>query len=157
MTAKRKKAARRGGRSPSDSENATAFPALAKSVLTALPITAALGLLLLFLATALLLLTKDPDRYHTVAALVVLYVTAFCGGAIATRLHHRRSFLLCGLLEGVLLVLLLALIALFLPDAWKHGDTGARALGLRAAVILIAPIGAFLATRQKKQKRRHRR
>jgi len=157
MTAKRKKAARRGGYSPSDSEGSTAFSAVAKSVFMALPLTVALGLLLLFLATALLLLTNDPDRYHTAAALVVLYVTAFGGGAIATRIHHRRACLLCGLAEGVLLLLLFALIALCLPDAWKHASTGARAIGLRAAMILASLVGALVAARQRKQRKRHRR
>ena len=157
MTANRKKAARRGRHSASDRENAAAFPAVAKSVLLALPITAVLGLLLLLLATALLLQAKDPDRYHTAVALTVFFVVAFLGGALATRINARRAFLLCGAAEGLALVLTCALISLFLPDAWGHSDTGARALGLRAAAILASLVGAFLAARERKQKkRRHR-
>ena len=102
---KPKKAARRHRRTATEKE-AIPLSATMKCVLWALPITMAAGLLLLLLSTALLLSTKDPDRYHTAAALAVLYCTAFLGGLIAVRLSHRRSPLLCGLCEAVLLILL---------------------------------------------------
>lgn len=124
-----------------------------KRVLWALPITIAAGLLLLLLSTALLLAGKDPDRYHTAAALTVLYITAFLGGMIATRLCHRRSPLLCGLCEALLLLLTITVLSLFLPDDWKHEASGGISLLLRVLLLPAATLGAFLGARQKKPKR----
>ena len=87
-----------------------------RATLVALPITLLLGACLLLVATALLLSTKDPDRYHAVIALPILYLTAFLGGMIATRIAHRYAPFLCGGILGVLLMLLFSLLALILPD-----------------------------------------
>lgn len=126
-----------------------------KCVLGALPITMAVGLLLLLLSAALLLATKDPDRYHTAAALAALYITAFSGGLIATRLCRRRSPLLCGLCEALLLLLLFTALSLCLPDEWQHTRSGGFALLSRVLILPASMIGAFLGAR-KQRKKRHR-
>ena len=155
ISKKPKQAARRHRRTATEKEGSITLSKTMKCVLWALPITMAVGLLLLLLSTALLLATKDPDRYHTAAALITLYVTAFSGGLIATRLCHRRSPLLCGLCEAVLLILLVTVLSLCLPDAWRHTRSGGFALLSRVSLLPATMIGAFLGVRKKKIKRRH--
>lgn len=155
MSVRQKTAARRHRRVTPEREAIPTLSVTIKSVLVALPITVAVGLLLLFATTALLLATKDPDHYHTGAALAMLYLTAFLGGAIATRLHARRAPLLCGIGEAVCLLLFLTVLALCLPDAWGREQSGGIALLTRALLFPASLAGAFLAARQKK-KRRHR-
>jgi putative membrane protein (TIGR04086 family) len=152
---KPKKAARRHRRTTTEKEGAISLSQTMKCVLWALPITMAVGLLLLLLSAALLLTTKDPDRYHTATALAVLYITAFSGGLIATRLCHRRSPLLCGLCEAVLLILLFTVLSLCLPDAWRHTQSGGIALLSRVLLLPATVIGAFLGAKKKGAKRRH--
>ncbi len=123
---------------------------VARSSLLALPIAIALGLLLLLLATALLLTTKDPDRYHTAAGLAALYLAALLGGMIATRCHRRQAPLLCGLGLTLLFSLLLLLVSLILPDA-GHAYTGALRVGLYALLFPAAEVGALLGAREKKR------
>ena len=155
VSKKPKKAARRHRRTATEKEGAISLSSTMKCVLWALPITMAVGLLLLLLSTALLLATKDPDRYHTATALAVLYVTAFAGGLIATRLCHRRSPLLCGLCESVLLILLFTVLSFCLPDAWKHTGQGGISLLYRVLLFPATMLGAFRGARQKRTKRRH--
>ena len=148
----KKKAANRRRRQAGD---ATTLSATARCVLLALPITVAVGLLLLFITSAVLLATQDPNRYHTAVGLALLYLTAALGGAIATRLCHRHSPLLCGVGEAVLLLLFITVPALFLPDAWKHTVSGGRALLTRLLLLPASVAGALGAARQKKKRRHH--
>lgn len=130
---------------------------LMKCALCALPITAGVGLLLLLLTAALLMKTGDPNRYHTVAGLALLYLTAALGGMIATRLYRRRSPLLCGLAEGLLLLLLVTVAAFFLPSDLR--GTVARGMAILSRVMLMPAslLGAMLASRPKTQRRKRRR
>lgn len=152
---KPKQAARRHCRTATEKEGAITLSKTMKCVLWALPITMAVGLLLLLLSTALLLSTKDPDRYHTAAALAALYITAFLGGLIATRLCHRRSPLLCGLCEALLLIVTFTVLSLCLPDEWRHTQSGGFALLSRVLLLPATMVGAFMGARKKKVKRRH--
>ena len=152
---KPRQAARRHRRTATDKEGSITLSQTMKCVLLALPITMAVGLLLLLLSTALLLTTKDPNRYHAVAALAVLYVTAFLGGLIATRLCHRRSPLLCGACEAALLILLFTVLSLFLPDEWRHAGSGVFALLSRILLLPATMLGAFLGAKRKKAGHRH--
>ena len=151
---KPKQAARRHRRTATEKEAIT-LSATMKCVLWALPITMAAGLLLLLLSTALLLSTKDPDRYHTAAALAVLYCTAFLGGLIAVRLCHRRSPLLCGACEAALLILLFTVLSLFLPDEWRHVRSGGLALLSRVLLLPASILGAFTGAKRSRAKHRH--
>lgn len=152
MSISRKKAARRHRRS------VTEGGATVKSILWALPITVATGLLLLFIATALLMCASDPDRYHTVAGLALIYLTALIGGFAAVRLNRRSAPLLCGLGEGILLLVLLLAVGLLLPTALKSGRPTGITLLTHGALLLAALIGALLGARpardQRKRKRR---
>ena len=154
MSDTKKKAARKHRRSATQGDGAPNLRSLMKCALCALPITVAVGLLLLLITTALLLLFKDPDRYHTAAALVLLYLTAFLGGMIATRLYRRRSPLLCGLSEAMLLLLLITVAAFFLPDGWKDHQSAGMALLTRVLLLPVSLGGALLAARKKTPKRK---
>ena len=147
-----RKAARRHRRAP-EREGAPSLSAVCKRVLPALPITVAVGLLLLFVTAALLLRTKDPGRYGTPAALAVLYLTALAGGFIAARLAHRRLPLLCGLAEGAFLLVFCTVTGLFLPKTWQ-GVSGGMAVLTRSLLFPAAVAGALLGARKKKRRRR---
>ena len=152
MSDKQRKAARRTRRIM-QSEPRT-LSTLLKSVLLALPATVAMGLLLLVITTAILLSTKDPDRYRPAVGLVLLYLTAFLGGVFSTALYQKRSPALCGLFEGILLLLITATPALFLQE---NAQTGA-ALGLllRCVILPASLVGAMLCARKPKKRRKHR-
>lgn len=153
---RKKKAAKRPRRTVTEREGAPALSVTAKSALCALPVTVAVGLLLLCILSALLLKTADPDRYHTAAGLAALYVTACLGGMIAIRLNRRRAPLLCGLGEGLLLLLFMTVLGLFLPNGWEHQRSVGIDLLTRLLLFPASLIGAFLAARQPKR-HRHRR
>lgn len=157
MSDRKRYAARKHRSAASQGDGAPNLKSLMKCALCALPITVAVGLLLLLLATALLLLFKDPDRYHTAAGIVLLYATAFLGGMIATRLYRRRSPLLCGLAEALLLLLLITALAFCLPDGWKDHASAGVALLMRVLILPASLCGALLASRKKTQKRKKRR
>ena len=152
MQQKRKHAARRRHRAaPAHESGARVLPTLFKSMLLAFPLSLGVGLLLVLITTALLLKTEDPDRYHTVAGILLLYLTALIGGWIANRLYGRRAPVLCGLGMGFAFFLLFTVLALAVPT---EGDNGtALALLFRTFLIPTAMAGAGLATRSK---RRHR-
>ena len=133
-------------------ERPQSFSAMMKCVLFALPVTVLLGALLLLGLTALLLRTADPARYHTAVGLAALYLIAAMGGHLATRLYERRAPLLCGFFEGVCLVLVLSLPALFLPSSFENG---ALTLLLRLLILPACICGAWLCARKRKT-RRHR-
>ena len=139
------------------SEGASGLSASLRATLIALPITLLLGVGLLLAATALLLSTKDPDRYHTVVSLPILYLTAFLGGIIATRIAHRHSPFLCGTALGAMLALLFSLVALFLPEGLAISGAGYAKFLLRLVVVPAAVLGALLGAREKKRKHAHRR
>lgn len=124
-----------------------------KSVLLALPIIMIIGLVLLLCTTAILLTTKNPDAYHTAAGLALLYLISLFGGAIATRLHARRTPLFCGMTMGAAILLLLLILSLILPGS-DHTYTGALQIGLHALLLPMAITGALLGAREKKPTRR---
>lgn len=147
---KKTKAKRRAGAS------ASSMPCWLRGTLLALPVTLLCGLALLLLGTALLMMTKDPDRYHAVLSLPLLYLTAFLGGFIATRMAERRSAVLCGLCEGLCLLVLFSLLALCLPRDWAANGAGYSRILLRLPLLVASLLGA-LAGAKKQARRRHRR
>ena len=149
-----KKAARRT-RHPIDTEPARSPSALLKSVLLALFVSMATGLLLLVITTSVLLCTKDPDAYRPVMGPVLLYLTALIGGILATALYHKRSPVLCGAAEGLLLLLITLLPALF----WQMPEQGqtARTLLLRCLILPISLLGALLCSKKPKKRKNFRR
>ena len=156
MSASKKKTAKRLRRTVSERDGAPALSVTAKSALLALPITVAVGLLFLFITTALLMTAKDPDSYHMAAGYIILYLTALIGGAVAVRLNRRRAPLLCGILEGVLLLILITVLGFCLPNAPEHDHSFGVALLTRVLLPIVALIGALPAARTPKKRRHHR-
>ena len=152
MSKQKKKAARK--HRATEHSGAPDLGSLMKCALCALPITAGMGLLLLLLTAALLMKTGDPNRYHTAAGLALLYVTAALGGMIATRLYRRRSPLLCGLVEGVLLLLLVTVAAFFLPDELRATPARGAAILTRVLLVPTALVGAWAARKKARPTRR---
>lgn len=152
MKNRKKQAARR---QRAASEEATTLHSVLKSALLALPLTAGIGLLLILLATAILLTTKNPGAWGKPMGLMLLYFTALCGGGISARLHARRAPLLCGVAEGGMILLLFLLLSLF-PIGESGCHTGALSIGLHVLLLPAASLGACLAAREPK-KRRHAR
>lgn len=126
-----------------------------KSALSATAIAFAVGMLLILLVTAILSGTADPDKYHTVWGLILIYLTALLSGAIATRLHHRQASLFCGLAAGAVLLLILLALSLILPDS-GHASGTARQIGLHALLLPVAVLGALLGARKRKERSRKR-
>lgn len=152
MSTTKRKAARRH-RTP-DSSGAISLSATAKHTLIALPITAAVGLLLLLVSCVLLMMTKDPNRYHVPVGYAVLYLTAFLGGMIGARLNRRHAPILAGLGLGFFMILLITVSALLMPNAWRSEVSGGIALITRLAILPCTLIGALCASRQKQRRKR---
>ena len=144
---KRKKRLHRAHKS---GEDAPSFSSVMKSAALALPLTAASALLLLLILTSLLLKTADPKAYHTAAGLFLAYFAAFLCGLIATRLHHRRTPLFCGLAAGAMLLLVQLALSLVLPHDEKDAIDF---LWMHALMLPTAGLGAWLGAREKKQSR----
>ncbi len=120
-----------------------------KSALLSLPLTAALALLLLVLSASLLLLTKDPARYHGILGIALLYATAMLGGALSALLCGRQFPLLSGILAGVGMFILFSIPSLFVSGS-IHKLYG---ILLRTPIIGAAMGGAYLACRKRKMRR----
>jgi peptidoglycan/LPS O-acetylase OafA/YrhL len=155
MPQKRRKAARRQS-ATQERKGARVFPTLFRSVLLALPACVGAGLLLVLMLTALLAGSKDPDRYHSVAGILALYLTAAVGGALCTLFYRRRAPLLCGGTMGLSLFVSFTVLALFVPKSPTANQ--AISLLLRVPVIPASLIGAALSGRKKHRtvRRRHR-
>ena len=150
MTKRKKQAARRkraGG------QGGRVFPTLLKSVCLALSISMGVGMLLALLLCFILMKTGDPGRLDAPAAILTLALTALVGGAASVLLHGRRSPLICGSLLGLLLFVLLTVAALFLPSEQKSAP--ALSLLIHLLLIPVSTIGAALAARRKRKRRRH--
>ena len=152
MPTRKRRSAKRPRHTVTDRESTRVLPTVAKSTLLAFAVTLGVGLLLLTLTTAILLSTKDPNRYHDAAGLILLYLTATLGGALCVKFYGRRAPLLCGMTQGLCLLLFFTLAALFLPSS---GGNKALALLLRLLVVPAALLGATLASRKKKPRRHH--
>ena len=145
-TLKRKKAARR------HTEESVSLKTVLKSTLFALPVAALAGLFLSLIATAILLKAKNPTALATIVGRALFYLTAVILGATAVRIHKRRAPFFCGLFGGALLLCLQIACLLALPSS----GTGSTALSLllHALILPVTMLGALLAAREKKQKRR---
>ena len=153
MLHNKKKATRRRHRAPT-SVSAPTLGNTVKCILLAVAIAVAIGLLLLFFATALLLCAKDPDHHRATVGLAVAYLTAFCGGLVATLLCHRRSPLLCGLGAALLMILLSTVLSFCLPHEWGQETTRSILLLERLLLLPAATIGAWIPTRTRHKRRR---
>ncbi len=138
-----------------DAQNGEAsLTSLGKDIGKSLLITIGTALLLLTVASLVAYFQKDPDSLIRPLALLSSGLTAMIGGFAAVRIH-KRSALICGLLNGSALTLLMLLLSLaFRPFA--SGYSGAVSFLLHTAFLLLSVAGAFLGLqRTPKQKHKH--
>ena len=141
----------RQGRAVRKTERPQSLFAMMKCVLLALPLTVLLGALLLSFSTALLLLTPNPIQYTLLPGILCLYLTAFAGGALTTRFYGRRAPVLCGLMQGLALLLCFGVPTLFLQ---RESANTAVTLLLRLLIPIISLLGAFFTARKRKTRYR---
>ncbi|MBQ8440059.1 MAG: TIGR04086 family membrane protein [Clostridia bacterium] len=98
---------------------------------------------------------KDPNALILPLALAGAALTAFLGGIWAVRIHGH-SALICGLLNGCLLMGLMMLLSLFFTDRGAGYSTGIACL-LHAGVPFLSVLGAYSGLRRspKKKNRNH--
>ncbi|MBE6554627.1 MAG: DUF3792 family protein [Ruminococcaceae bacterium] len=156
MSTPKRKASSKRRRSSAQGEHEALFPTLIKNTALAFVITTGVFLLLIAAITALLLTTEDPDRYGVAAGTVLLYTAALFLGSLTARLQKKRAPLFCGIASGALLLVALFLFSLVLPDSGNQ-LSHPLSVGLHALLFPFCMAGAFLATREKKRVRRHRR
>ena len=130
------------------------------AALFALPVTAAVGLVLLLIVTAVACANPDPDSLTTPLSLAALGLTALLGGLVAARRGQSRS-LLCGATLGLLLTLLLLGASLFYGEDMRQqltlGVSSPVSWSLHGGVVLLASLGGKLGGRRKTSSKHHHR
>ena len=106
------------------------------------------------LCAALCLLAKDPNTLTVPCALLSLGLSSLIGGFCATR-RHGSAPLPCGMLCGVLLMLLSYLLSWIFASQESVFSAPIAHL-LRLGILLFTLLGALLGA-HKKSSRRHRR
>ena len=131
----------------SKSSKAPGVTTLIRAAALSLLITVPFSLLLLLIAASLLLKTDNPSYATGVTGTAVLLLSALIAGVLATRLHHRKTPLLCGITTGILLLLCLCITSVVLPVN-EAPRSLLISLLLHAAVLPLAILGAKLGGRE---------
>ena len=126
-----------------------------RRVATALSITVALGALLLVALSLVAYMTPDPDALVMPLGLIVSATTAFFGGMIAVRVHHRRAPLPAAMINAALLSALMLILSLPLAT-YASGYSALLCALLHAAVFALSALGAIIAARPPKPTRGHK-
>ena len=127
------------------------FRSTLRGYLYSLGIGAVMTLILSFLVYSL----ADPNRYILPVSFCILYISALFGGFLSAKIN-RGSALLCGLLNGVMLIVTMLLISFLLSGTYSADYTPGLAVGLRGIAILLSVLGAMIGTHKtsKKPKRK---
>ena len=130
-------------------------PNLFRSILKSVLITIGIATGLITVASLALSFTPDPNALIPPVALGVCAATALLGGFLALRIHGS-SALICGLLNGgIVMALMLLLSPLFRSDSSAYSAVISALL--HATFLACSVAGAFLASHlvsRKKPKRR---
>lgn len=116
---------------------------LAKDVGKGLLITVGIGVLLTLVGALIAYFCADPIALIPPLSLIAAALTSFLGGLISARIHGQAS-LLCGLLNGTLLMALMIFTSLFFR-AYASGYTGWLSCILHVGVLLLSVLGGFVA------------
>ena len=100
--------------------------------------------------------TSDPTALLTPLSLIALYLSSFVGGFFSLR-DKGDSPLAFGASTGVLFMLFQKLSALFLPSEYASERKFLTSALLHVLIILFSCIGAYVAMKMKKSKKRKRR
>ncbi len=139
-------AATRGGRAaePSDAFDPNAqggFSRVVRTLPLTLALTAAAGVVLVTVATAIAYRAPDPSALTAPLAYSSLGVTSLIGGILSGR-RNGEDYLLGGLMAGTSLALLLILISFF-GEANKENSPFFPWLA-RLGVVLLHVLGAYI-------------
>ena len=140
----------------SSSNTQKASPALLlKHAAMGAGIALAVSAVLLLPATAICYGAADPNRFTSLAGILLTYLAALIGGLVSVRLHHGAP-IPCGLLCGGLL----AVFFLFLTVFWEPDSNGGLSVPLsllmRTLIPVVSLLGARLGAKSKSTRRRSR-
>lgn len=117
------------------------------SGLFSLPITVAIGAVLLLVTAVIAYSNSDPEALLAPLALSALVLTAVLGGFVASR-RCGHSPIVCGSIGGVLFAFLLFVISLGFSDETRStltlGLTGGVNFFVHVGVVVLEIIGAVL-------------
>lgn len=116
--------------------------------------TLLIGILTLLVCSLLAYFREDPNAWVQPLGILCCVVTALGGGFAAIRIH-RHSALLCGLLNGCIL---LAFMLLLSPTfkAFSSQYSLILCLLFHIAVPLLSILGAFLGIPRKRSVKKHK-
>lgn len=121
---------------------------LLKNISRGLLIELLIGILFFFCAAYVVYRSPDPDSNAVAGALAALYLTAIFGGFAVTKIN-RHGALICGLINGVMLLAVLFCVSFFVePFPYETFSGGIKAI-LHFLVIPASLAGAFLAVKRK--------
>ncbi len=116
-------------------------PTLFSHLLKSVPATLGIGATLLLLLSAIAYFQADPGKWILPFGLLAAAGTALIGGILIARLH-KSGALICGLLNGSIVLAFLMLLSLFFA---RHatGHAWWLALLLHLGFLILSVIGAF--------------
>ena len=117
-------------------------------------ITIASGFGLLLALSLAAYFYSDPNLLIHPMALIVAGLTALIGGIAAVRIHGH-SALICGLLNGCILLGVMLLLSLFFKGQGIGYSAGVSCL-LHAGIPVLSVAGAYLGLRRSPKKRSRR-
>ena len=127
-----------------------------KGVLWGIGATAATGIALLILATAIACVLPDPSAYIAPLALLALMPSMFSGGFTATK-RLGGSPILCGVLTGGAVTVASMLLCLVLRALPSSHYTFMQSAALHFAAVAFSILGALAGNIKRKPRRRKRR
>lgn len=146
--------ARRSRRSPAES-GGSEFPALVKSALLGTAIALGGALALLLLGARLCLQAENPLALARPVGTALLYLCAAAAGLLTAK-RQKKQALLCGLTAGVLVAVFFWALTLLLRDEGETALSLSASLLLRALLLPVSCLGAFLGVKKKAPRRRRR-
>ncbi|MFA5561997.1 MAG: TIGR04086 family membrane protein [Eubacteriales bacterium] len=126
---------------------------LGRSLLRGGLFTVLFSLLFLFFMTVVAYQTDDPTKLLSPFAVLSLLVCAFFGGFSTAKTYGRQGGM-TGLIAGVLLALLLAVLSFCVP-AYAEGPPLLRWLSY-PGVMLLSVLGGMAGVKKRADKRRRR-
>ncbi|MBR3894627.1 MAG: TIGR04086 family membrane protein [Clostridia bacterium] len=120
---------------------------LVRHVGKSLLLTAAIALALALVSSLAAYFSPDPDSLTRPLGIVCAALTAFFGGLIAIRIH-KRSALLCGMLNGSAMMLLMILASLFFRP-YASAYTSWLSCLLHVGFLLLSIAGSFVGMKKR--------
>ena len=117
--------------------------------------TAGISLALLFASTAAALMTDDPTSLVDFIGYASIFVSAFFGGFVCSKLDKTSPYLV-GILTGAGFVIISILFSLVLPHSLASGMKILPRIGLHVLSFALFPIGTFIGVKSSKPKHKNK-